>query len=233
VTIASPRSGFDLEYYLERAGEKTAGGYYLNAAQQGEPPGRWFGKGAEALGFADGQLVERDPYLEVYQQRDPVTGEKLGRAPNGWKRFSEIFNRKLAAEPHATRALVISAVLPHGAGRLASSGLPTRVRPLPGRQQSPSLWIFGVFASHVQTPIAGQADLGVPGWPPGSAVAAQAAAVASRRIPAGCVPVFSKPGPWAISTAPGRRAGRNRPAQRDGRVRRFLVPAEPGYGSVC
>jgi conjugative relaxase-like TrwC/TraI family protein len=102
VTMVTPRSGFDLEYYLGRAGEKTAGGYYLNAAQQGEPPGRWFGQGAEALGFTDGQEVERDPYLAAYRQTDPVTGEKLGRAPNGWRRFSEAFNRKLAAEPHAT-----------------------------------------------------------------------------------------------------------------------------------
>src|SRR5215471_14625966 len=102
VTIVTPRSGYDLEYYLDRAGgEKTAGGYYLNAAQQGEPPGRWFGKGAEALGFDDGQVVERDPYLAAYQQTDPDTGEKLGRAPNGYKRFGQIFAAKLAAEPHA------------------------------------------------------------------------------------------------------------------------------------
>src|SRR5215467_14903309 len=52
--MVTPRSGFDLEYYLGRAGEKTAGGYYLNAAQQGEPPGRWFGKGAKALGLPTG-----------------------------------------------------------------------------------------------------------------------------------------------------------------------------------
>ena len=60
----SAESGFDPGYMLkgqseQAAGERTAGGYYLNAAQEGEPPGRWFGKGAEALGFADGQLVER------------------------------------------------------------------------------------------------------------------------------------------------------------------------------
>ena len=102
VTMVTPRSGFDLEYYLGRAGEKTAGGYYLNAAQEGEPPGRWFGQGAEALGFTDGQLVERDPYLAAYQQTDPDTGEKLGRAPNGYKRFSQLLAAKLAAEPHAT-----------------------------------------------------------------------------------------------------------------------------------
>jgi hypothetical protein len=100
--MVTPRSGFDLEYYLGRAGEKTAGGYYLNAAQEGEPPGRWFGAGAEALGFTDGQLVERDPYLAAYQQTDPQTGEQLGRASHRYKRFSQIFAAKLAAEPHAT-----------------------------------------------------------------------------------------------------------------------------------
>ena len=102
MTMVTPRSGFDLEYYLDRAGEKTAGGYYLNAAQAGEPPGRWFRQGAEALGFADGQVVERDPYLAAYQQTDPDTGEQLGRAPHGYRRFSQIFAAKLAAEPHAT-----------------------------------------------------------------------------------------------------------------------------------
>jgi conjugative relaxase-like TrwC/TraI family protein len=38
----------------------------------------------------------------VYQQTDPESGDKLGRAPVGWKRSREIFKRKLAAEPHAT-----------------------------------------------------------------------------------------------------------------------------------
>lgn len=74
MTMVTPRSGFDLEYYLNRAREKTAGGYYLNAAQHGEPPGRWFGKGAEALGFADGQEVERDPYLATYPDRPDYGG---------------------------------------------------------------------------------------------------------------------------------------------------------------
>ena len=41
--VATPRSGLDLEFYLNRtAGEKT-GGYYPNAAQHGEPDGRCFG----------------------------------------------------------------------------------------------------------------------------------------------------------------------------------------------
>jgi hypothetical protein len=46
--------------------EQTAGGYYINAAQAGEAPGRWFGRGAEALGFDTGQQVEADPFLAVY-----------------------------------------------------------------------------------------------------------------------------------------------------------------------
>jgi TrwC relaxase len=104
MTVVTPRSGFDLEYYLNRtAGEKTGGGYYLNAAQQGEPDGRWFGKGAEALGLRDGQVVRKEPYLAAYTMTDPRTGERLpGRAPGGYAKFTEILERKLAAEPHAT-----------------------------------------------------------------------------------------------------------------------------------
>jgi len=105
VTVVTPRSGFDLAYYLNRtAGERTAGGYYMNAAQQGEAEGRWFGKGAEALGLADGAKVEKEPYLAVYQMVDPRTGDKLpGRAPGNYAKFDQVFQRKLAAEPHATR----------------------------------------------------------------------------------------------------------------------------------
>src|SRR5215469_2128318 len=104
MTVVTPRSGFDLEYYLNRtAGEKTGGGYYMNAAQQGEPDGRWFGKGAEALGLRDGQVVRKEPYLAVYNMIDPKTGEKLpGRAPGNYARFAQILARKLAAEPYAT-----------------------------------------------------------------------------------------------------------------------------------
>src|ERR1700689_2708319 len=83
VTVAK---GYDLGYAWKNQGqpsaEQTTGGYYINAAQTGEPPGRWWGPGAQALGFAAGQTVEREPYNAVYQQIDPRTGEKLGR-PRG------------------------------------------------------------------------------------------------------------------------------------------------------
>ena len=98
--MATPRSGFDLEYYLNRTGgEQTGGGYYLNAAQQGEPDGRWFGAGAEALGLRDGQVVRKEPYLAAYTMTDPRSGERLpGRAPGGYAKFADILARKLAAD---------------------------------------------------------------------------------------------------------------------------------------
>jgi hypothetical protein len=41
---------------------KDAAGYYIQASESGgEPPGRWWGPGAKALGFEPGQMVERQP----------------------------------------------------------------------------------------------------------------------------------------------------------------------------
>jgi hypothetical protein len=52
VTVAK---GYDLGYIwktqTEHHAERTTGGYYINAAQAGEPPGRWWGPGARVLGF--------------------------------------------------------------------------------------------------------------------------------------------------------------------------------------
>jgi hypothetical protein len=53
VTVAK---GYDLGYIWKTQSEaatgRSVGGYYLNAAQAGEPPGRWWGPGAQALGLA-------------------------------------------------------------------------------------------------------------------------------------------------------------------------------------
>jgi AAA domain/TrwC relaxase len=108
VTVAK---GYDLGYIwktqAQTGGERTTGGYYINAAQAGEPPGRWWGPGAEALGFTAGQVVERGPYEAVYQQRDPRTGDRLGRARGRYATFAEHLARLSAAEPHATADRVI------------------------------------------------------------------------------------------------------------------------------
>ncbi len=87
--------------------ERTTGGYYINAAQAGEPPGRWWGPGAMSLGFAAGQVVEREPYDAVYSQIDPWTGAKLGRPRGSFAKFYDHLARLTAAEPHATAERLI------------------------------------------------------------------------------------------------------------------------------
>jgi len=108
VTVAK---GYDLGYIWKSQGqasaEHTVGGYYINAAQAGEPPGRWWGPGAQALGFAVGQVVERAPYDAVYRQVDPRTGAKLGRALGRYPKFADHLARLKAAEPHATAERLI------------------------------------------------------------------------------------------------------------------------------
>ena len=109
--VVTAASGYDLGYVWKGQASKDGqqgaerdrkGGYYLDAAQKGEPAGRWFGRGAEALGFAKGQEVEREPYDKVYRQVHPQTGEQLGRAPAGKDKYDQLLNAMKAAEPHAT-----------------------------------------------------------------------------------------------------------------------------------
>ena len=106
--VVTAKSGYDLGYVwkgqaqAQPQAEQSAGGYYINAAQGGEAPGRWFGRGAEALGFAAGQVVEREPYEAVYRQVDPRDGTKLGNSPGGYAKFADHLARLRAAEPHAT-----------------------------------------------------------------------------------------------------------------------------------
>ena len=110
--VVTAASGFDLGYVWKNQAsrpelERSAGGYYINAAQAGEPPGRWWGRGAEALGFATGQVVERGPYEQVYRQIDPSTGAKLGRSRGSYAKFADHLARLRAAEPHATAERVL------------------------------------------------------------------------------------------------------------------------------
>jgi hypothetical protein len=102
--------GYDLGYIWktqDRAAEHAIGGYYLNAAQAGEPPGRWWGPGARALGFAPGQTVEHAPYDAVYRQTEPRTGARLGRPRGRYPTFADHLARLTAAEPHATAERLI------------------------------------------------------------------------------------------------------------------------------
>ncbi|MGO8958696.1 MAG: MobF family relaxase [Streptosporangiaceae bacterium] len=104
--IVTAVSGYDLGYVWKNqrqaVQEKTVGGYYIDAAQDGEPPGRWWGPGAAAMSFAEGQIVEREPYDQVYQQLDPRTGERLGRSRGNYTNFEAHLAGLKAAEPYAT-----------------------------------------------------------------------------------------------------------------------------------
>src|SRR4029077_6624370 len=50
---------------------------------------------------------ERKPYDTVYQQRDPRTGQRLGRPRGPYAKFADPLARVKAAEPHATAERLI------------------------------------------------------------------------------------------------------------------------------
>jgi conjugative relaxase-like TrwC/TraI family protein len=107
VTVAK---GYDLGYIWKTQGAaagRATGAYYIDAAQAGEPPGRWWGPGAQTLDFTPGQIVQRKPYEAVYRQVDPRTGGKLGRPRRRYATFADHLARLHAAEPHATAERLI------------------------------------------------------------------------------------------------------------------------------
>ena len=109
--VVTAKSGYDIAYPVRSMGKEKERGYYAEAARLGEAPGRWFGRGVEALGLAEGQTIYTDAeintYLKVYSQVHPMTGERLGRAAAGAGRVEErrlaYLAELLAAEPHATK----------------------------------------------------------------------------------------------------------------------------------
>jgi TrwC relaxase len=77
--------GYDLDYVwkdIDPCLAMNPAAYYIEASEKGgEPPGRWWGPAAEALGFAPGELVEREPYELLFGQRKAPDGTPLGRPP--------------------------------------------------------------------------------------------------------------------------------------------------------
>jgi conjugative relaxase-like TrwC/TraI family protein len=106
--VGTLHKGFSIEYAWAQVGSaadrRKAGAYYIGAAEGGEPPGRWWGPGAQALGFHDGQEIERKPYDLVFGERvHPVDGTRLGRRRTAADKMAEdLYARLLQAEPHAT-----------------------------------------------------------------------------------------------------------------------------------
>jgi conjugative relaxase-like TrwC/TraI family protein len=104
--VATLSKGYDLDYIwkqVDRGPAKDAASYYIQASETGgEPPGRWWGPGARALGFEPGQTVERRPYDLLFGQRKAPDGTRLGKPPDGGRKAADLYACLLAAEPHAT-----------------------------------------------------------------------------------------------------------------------------------
>ena len=104
--VATLSKGYDLDYIwkqVDRGPAKDAASYYIQASESGgEPPGRWWGPGARALGLEHGQTVEREPYDLLFGQRKAPDGTPLSRPPDGGRKIADVYARLLAAEPHAT-----------------------------------------------------------------------------------------------------------------------------------
>jgi conjugative relaxase-like TrwC/TraI family protein len=104
--VATLSKGYDLDYIwkqVDRGPAKDAAGYYLQASEAGgEPPGRWWGPGAQAMGLEPGRLVEREPYELLFGQRKAPDGTPLGRPLANGRKTADLYARLLAAEPHAT-----------------------------------------------------------------------------------------------------------------------------------
>ena len=81
--VATLSKGYDLDYIwkqVDRGPTKDAASYYIQASEiGGEPPGRWWGPGAKALGFEPGQTIERKPYDLLFGERKTPGGTALGR----------------------------------------------------------------------------------------------------------------------------------------------------------
>ena len=116
--VATLSKGYDLEYIWKQVDcgpAKDAAGYYIQASESGgEPPGRWWGPGARALGFEPGQTVEREPYDLLFGERKAPDGTPLRRPPGNGRKAADLYAQLMAAEPHATaerkRELRIQAV---------------------------------------------------------------------------------------------------------------------------
>ncbi len=104
--VATLSKGYDLDYIwkqVDRGLAKDAASYYIQASESGgEPPGRWWGPGAKALGFEPGQTVEREPYDLLFGERKGPDGTQLGRPPGNGRKAADLYAQLLAAEPHAT-----------------------------------------------------------------------------------------------------------------------------------
>src|SRR4051794_15511836 len=76
-------------------------GYYTGAVAAGEPPGLWWGAGAETLGLrgeVDADLMEA-VYTRLLDPRDPASEATLGSGHRRYKTAEEIYAGLLEQHP--------------------------------------------------------------------------------------------------------------------------------------
>ena len=103
-------SGHSADYLLDAVASGREN-YYTGAVAAGEPPGRWYGKGAEQLGLTG--LVDAQDMRAVFEHyldprdpnfRDPERWDEvatLGHTGRKYQTAEEIYQRSLDAEPNA------------------------------------------------------------------------------------------------------------------------------------
>src|ERR1019366_5776787 len=80
---------------------KRARDYYTSGVEHGEPPGRWWGSGAESLGLR-GEVTEADMEQLYGKLVDPNTGEALGTPPREYAKYEDRLAALLDNEPDPT-----------------------------------------------------------------------------------------------------------------------------------
>jgi hypothetical protein len=97
--------------YLIREVAAGRENYYTGAVSEGEPPGRWYGAGGEALGLSG--MVDHQDMAALYEHfidpRDPAFRDRdawkdaatLGHAGRTYKTAEELYAEALNAEPYA------------------------------------------------------------------------------------------------------------------------------------
>ncbi|GAA3251353.1 hypothetical protein GCM10017691_63770 [Pseudonocardia petroleophila] len=104
-------SGHSAAYLLDAVATGREN-YYTGAVAAGEPPGRWYGRGAEALGLRG--LVDHQDMTALYERfidprderfRDPSQWDEASTLGHTGRRYAteeELYNRALDAEPDAS-----------------------------------------------------------------------------------------------------------------------------------
>lgn len=100
--VLSVGSGHSVDYLTGAVGGGREN-YYSGAVAAGEPPGIWYGKGAELLGMSgevDTAQME-DIYSRLLDPRDPDREQLLGKAHKNYRSVDECYAAALEREPLA------------------------------------------------------------------------------------------------------------------------------------